>query len=87
MGRALSKGFRDQRYRQLVGTLVEQRRRLKISQQTLADRLGTHQQFVSRFETGERRLDVVEFRDVAEALGLNTAELMEGIGAPANTSP
>ena len=64
------KGFADPRYRALIHLLVVERKRLGLSQAALAARLGTHQQFVGRFELGERRLDVVEFADVANALGL-----------------
>src|SRR5687767_11709728 len=61
---ALAKGFHDKRYRALVALLAERRRKLGYSQAALAARLGTHQQFVSRYETGERRLDVIEFHDI-----------------------
>lgn len=72
----MPKGFQDDRYRQLVGLLTEQRKALRLNQSALAERLDTHQQFVSRFETGERRLDVVEFIDVARALGLDPSQLV-----------
>ena len=65
------KGFHDERYRALVVTLVEARKAAGLSQSALADRLDRHQQFVSRYETGERRLDVVEFIDIARALGVD----------------
>ena len=45
-----------------------------------ACRLGRHQQFVSRYEIGERRLDVIEFTDVARSLGLDAAHLVSSIG-------
>lgn len=76
----MAKGFQDERYRLLIAALVDQRKKLKLSQEALSGRLGTHQQFVSRYETGERRLDVVEFRDVAAALELGAAELVATIG-------
>lgn len=75
-GGLLAKGFQDERYRRLIQQLVDRRRELQLSQAALAERLGTHQQFVSRMETGERRLDVVEFCDVAAALGLKAAEML-----------
>lgn len=64
------KGFHDDRYRALIGKLVEARKAAGLSQEALALKLGRHQQFVSRYEIGERRLDVVEFVDVARALGV-----------------
>ena len=74
-----SKGFQDERYRALVGSLVAARKSAKLSQEALADRLGRHQQFVSRYEIGERRLDVVEFADIARALGADPAALVAKI--------
>lgn len=78
-GTSGSKGFGDERYRALIGKLVEKRKTLGLSQETIAERLGRPQQFVSRYEIGERRLDVVEFVDVAKALGLVATELMKPI--------
>lgn len=75
----MAKGFHDLRYKKLIGLLVERRRALGYSQAELAARLRTHQQFVSRYETGERRLDVVEFCDIAEALGLAAPAMLSGI--------
>jgi transcriptional regulator with XRE-family HTH domain len=74
--KSTGKGFHDPRYRALIEQLVAERKQQGLSQQALAERLGRHQQFVSRYEIGERRLDVVEFIDVAKALGLDPAKLI-----------
>ncbi len=71
-----SKGFNDGRYRLLIQRLVERRNQLGLSQAKLAERIGNHQQFVGRVELGERRLDVVEFVDIAKALDLDPIELI-----------
>ena len=78
---ATFKGFQDDRYRSLIQKLVEQRKHQGLTQEGLAQRIGLHQQFVSRFELGERRLDVVEFADIARALGLDPTDLMGSIPA------
>ena len=78
---AKPKGWREDRYRQLVEALIEERKRRGLSQQQLAALLGRLQPFVSRFETGERRLDVVEFADVAVALELSPSELISRISS------
>ena len=77
----MAKGFQDERYRRLIGKLVEQRKACGWSQRELAVKLGQHQQFVSRYEIGERRLDVVEFADICHILGLDSASMVaEAVG-------
>jgi transcriptional regulator with XRE-family HTH domain len=73
------KGFGDARYRAVVAALVERRKERGWSQAALAEKLHRHQQFVSRYELGERRLDVVEFADVARVLGCDAAALVAAI--------
>jgi transcriptional regulator with XRE-family HTH domain len=75
-GAGKSKGFQDERYRALIQFLVARRNELGLSQARLAERIGNHQQFVGRYETGERRLDVIEFADIARALELDPSELL-----------
>jgi transcriptional regulator with XRE-family HTH domain len=48
--------------------LTQYRKDAGVTQQSLAEKLDKPQSFVSKFESGERRLDVIEFLDVAEAL-------------------
>jgi transcriptional regulator with XRE-family HTH domain len=71
-----AKGFADERYRALIERLVARRKELGLSQSALAERLGNHQQFVGRYELGERRLDVIEFVDIAKSLELDPNELL-----------
>jgi hypothetical protein len=42
----------------------------------LAKKLGRPQSFVSKFERGERRLDVIEFLEVAKALSVDPARMI-----------
>jgi transcriptional regulator with XRE-family HTH domain len=51
--------------------LVDAREAAGVTQVALARKLGKPQSFVSKFERGERRLDVVEFLDVAHALNID----------------
>ena len=74
-----TKGFHDPRYRALIGLLIEARKGAKLSQEGLAERLGRHQQFVSRYEIGDRRLDVVEFADIARTLNCNLEAMISTI--------
>ncbi len=52
------------------------RKAAEITQVELAERLGKPQSFVSKVERGERRLDVIEFCQVAEALGQDPTTLL-----------
>ena len=61
---------KDAQFRKI---LVEARREAGLTQVALAKKLGRPQSFVSKFERGERRLDVTEFLDVARALGIDAA--------------
>jgi ribosome-binding protein aMBF1 (putative translation factor) len=72
----------DERYRKLIDLLTAQRKELGLSQEALAERLGHHQQFVSRYETYQRRLDVVEFADVTRTLGLDIQILIGSVIGP-----
>lgn len=51
-----------------------------LSQQELAARLGRLQQFVSKYESGERRLDVIEFAEIAAALDLSLYDTLRSAG-------
>jgi transcriptional regulator with XRE-family HTH domain len=51
--------------------LADARRNAGLTQAALAKKLGRPQSFVSKFERGERRLDVIEFLDVARALSVD----------------
>ncbi len=57
--------------------LVEARKKAALSQAQLADKLSRPQSFVSKYERGERRLDVVEFELVANALGIEPIRFLK----------
>lgn len=59
----------------LCRLLREQREEAGLSQSDVAARLGEPQSFVSKYETGERRLDLVELRQVCDALSTPTLDL------------
>ena len=47
-----------------------------LRQADLAQRLGVPQSFVSKYESGERRLDIVEIRQVCQVFGISLAEFV-----------
>ena len=62
--------------------LLEARKRAGLSQVSLSERLSRPQSFVSKYERGERRLDVVEFGEVARALGIDPLQLLRQVYYP-----
>jgi transcriptional regulator with XRE-family HTH domain len=48
----------------------------KLRQEDLAQKLGEPQSFVSRYESGERRLDVLELRRICRVLGVPLSEFV-----------
>lgn len=65
----------DPRYALLRALLVSERERSGLTQVDVAARLGRPQSYVSKYERGERRLDIVELIDVAHALGVDSLAL------------
>lgn len=59
--------------------LVDARKSQRVSQAALAEKLGRAQTFVSKYERGERRLDLIEFLEVAESLNLDVIKLIRQI--------
>jgi transcriptional regulator with XRE-family HTH domain len=68
-------------YRRFAAALAEARRASGLSQYALADRLGVPQFFISKYESGRRRLDVIEFLRIAQAIGIDPAEFLRSLGA------
>ena len=64
-------------YRAFLDLLLQLRTEAGCTQTVLAERLGNTQTFVSKVERGERRLDVVEFAEWCDALGLESAAAFE----------
>ena len=51
-----------------------------LTQKAVANHLNTPQSFVSKYENGERRLDVVEFLLVASVLETDPIEILKSAG-------
>jgi len=58
-------------YQTLLTLLRDLRERAGFTQLALAESLGNTQTFISKIERGERRIDVVEFVEICEALGVD----------------
>ncbi|MBN1869155.1 MAG: helix-turn-helix transcriptional regulator [Candidatus Omnitrophica bacterium] len=67
------KSIHDVAYKLLIQKLKQTRLAANLTQTALAKKLNVDQTYVSKYENRERRLDVVELRDVCKALKLNFA--------------
>ena len=73
----MGKTLGSARHRSLVEFLVERREALHMSQAELAEKLGQYQSFVARLESGQRRIDVVEFLDISEILQFEPSKVIK----------
>ena len=61
--------------------LVRARERAKLKQAEVAARLGLPASYLSKIESGTRRLDVIELIRIAEAMGVDPAEIVSEVEA------
>jgi len=64
----------DSEYRALLDCLVQERKRLGLSQQEVAQLTNLNQSEISKIENFERRLDVLEFKKILMAYRINMNE-------------
>ena len=73
----MSRSVHSEDYRKIIRRLKEARRGVGLSQQAVADMLAKPQSFVSKIESGERRLDVAEIKRFANVYGKSTSFFMK----------
>jgi len=83
---ASKKPWDDRRLR-LQQMLREMRVSAGLLQGELAQRIGADQSFVSRFERGERRLDLVELESICMACGVSLSDFVRAYEAVQSSPP
>ncbi len=73
---SLRKSIHHQLHRNLRATLISARKDLGLTQRDLAKQLGVTHSIIGKIETGDRRLDVVEFYEYTKALNLVPSETL-----------
>lgn len=73
----MARSTHHQEYQAFLGLLRDLRVDAGVTQIMLAKKLGNTQTFISKIERGERRLDVVEFVEMCEALGVDPRAAFE----------
>lgn len=61
--------------------LISQRKKKDLTQSQLAEKLNKPQSFVSKYESGERKLDVIELIEVLETLDCSPTEFIDNFYA------
>ncbi|HBO46439.1 MAG TPA: XRE family transcriptional regulator [Planctomycetaceae bacterium] len=63
-------------YRRVLEALLAARKERRVSQVMIAEALGKPQSYVSKTESGERRLDIVEFIAICRAVGVSPVKVL-----------
>lgn len=74
------KSIYSEEYKAVIDGLIAERKRVGMTQVQLANKLGRPQSFVSKTESRERRLDIVEFFYICRAMGKDGVEILRSAG-------
>jgi len=66
----MEKSIYTHEYAVLLDLLREQREKAGLTQEALAAKIDENQVYVSRYERGESRLDIVQLRCLCQAMGV-----------------
>lgn len=77
----------DPRYKKFQELLRQYRQMRKLTQLQLAEQLERPQSFVAKYESGERRLDLIEFLQVAEVLDIDLTRFIQQLKSYKNDEP
>jgi transcriptional regulator with XRE-family HTH domain len=79
-GPAMDKTQHTDRYARLLGTLRRARIEAGLTQGDVALRLGVYASYVSKCESGERRLDVIELAEFCRIYGTGLKAFLDAAG-------
>lgn len=72
----VEKSINTKAHKILLETLHQARLKAGLTQYELANRLQGPQSFVSKYESGERRLDIIELHTICRSLDIPLSELI-----------
>lgn len=76
----MEKSQHSHQYERLLKALHRARKDAGLTQLEVAERLGTYASYVSKCESGERRIDVVELAEFCRLYGVKLGDLLESAG-------
>jgi transcriptional regulator with XRE-family HTH domain len=76
----MAKTQHTNQYRRLLDALRDARERSRLTQAAVARRLGVYASYVSKCESGERRLDVIELTAFCRVYGLDLVTFLRSAG-------
>jgi transcriptional regulator with XRE-family HTH domain len=76
----MQKSIHTARQEHLRLLLKSARKAAGLTQDQLAAKISAYKSFVSKYERGERQLDVIEFIDVCAALKLDAHDILKRLG-------
>ena len=68
------------KYEQLLAALRQARKNAGLTQTQVGRKFGAHASFVSKIESGERRIDVVELADLCRVYGIALSAFLRDAG-------
>ena len=71
---SLDKTLNSLRHKELISFLIRKREAAGFTQAGLAKEIDEYQSWVARLESGQRRIDVVEFEELARILDFDPRE-------------
>lgn len=77
--RSIGKSVHSSEQAALCGLMISARKKAGLTQHELAERLKKPQSFVAKYEGGERRLDVIEFLAITQAIGADPIRILRAL--------
>ena len=75
----MDKSIHSHLYHQVIGLLRSKREIKGVTQSQLADLLDVNQAFVSKIETCDRRLDIIELHHICQVLGISFVDFIQEV--------
>ena len=63
-------------YKEILKKLKRARKKSRLTQTVIAKKLGKPQSFISKIENGERRLDIIELKNISKLYKIGVNDLL-----------